>query len=119
MTINTPDRTNVTTADAISAFVPCVSKCWDHSGAHHGFEACCLLYTSSVCAAVPRIQILNTMTRPVMMVCARCRGAGLTFILAVGMLCMNKKVFVYVCVVCVRINLYPEMNDWTETETMK
>jgi hypothetical protein len=77
-----PDKNNVTTADAISALVPCVSKCWGHSGVHHGFVDRCLLKVSSVCAEVPSIAMLNATTKPVMMVCAKCRGAGLTFILS-------------------------------------
>jgi hypothetical protein len=63
-----PERTRVMTEDAINALVPCVSKCCDQSGIHHGFVMCCLLKTSSVCADVPTMTILNTTTRPVMMV---------------------------------------------------
>jgi hypothetical protein len=83
MTRKTLESMSVTTADATSAFVPCTSKWSAHSGSHHGFDDCCLLKTSRVCAAVAMIQRLITTTRPVITVWARCSGAGLTFILAV------------------------------------
>jgi hypothetical protein len=71
------------TDEAIRALVPCTSKCCGHKGSHHGLEVCCLLKTSRVCALVPRTARLNTITRPVRAVCARLRGAGLTFMMAV------------------------------------
>lgn len=74
---------NAITDEAISAFVPCTSKCCGHMGSHHGLEVCCLLKTSRVCALVPRMAMLNTITRPVRTVCARCSGAGLTFMMVV------------------------------------
>jgi hypothetical protein len=77
MARKTPERTRETAADAIRAFAPCTSKCCGQSGSHHGFDDCCLLNTSRVCPAVPKMQMLKTTTRPVMMVCAMWRGAGL------------------------------------------
>jgi hypothetical protein len=87
MTRNTPESTRVTTADATRAFVPCTSKCCGQSGSHHGFDDCCLLKTSSVCAAVPNIATLKATTSPVMTVCARWRGAGLIFIFIMVIFC--------------------------------
>jgi hypothetical protein len=68
MTRKIADSTNVTTAEAIRALVPCVSKCWGHKGVHHGFDDRWLLYTASVCAEHAKMAMLKTMTRPVMMV---------------------------------------------------
>lgn len=79
---NAEEKTSAMTEDAISAFVPCTSKCCGHIGSHHGLEVCCLLKTSRVCALVPRMAMLNTMTRAVRTVCARWRGAGLIFMVA-------------------------------------
>jgi hypothetical protein len=43
MTKNALKSTSVTTDDAISAFVPCVSKCCGHNGVHQGLVDRCLL----------------------------------------------------------------------------
>lgn len=75
-----PLNTSVTTEDATSALVPCVSKCWDGSkGAHHGFVVRWALKTESVCAEVPRMAMLKMTTRPVMAAWAVWKGVGLTF----------------------------------------
>lgn len=80
---NAEESVSAITDEAIRALVPCTSKCCGHRGSHHGLEVCCLLKTSRVCALVPRIAMLNTITRPVRTVCARWRGAGLISMMAV------------------------------------
>jgi len=83
MTRNTPESTRETAADAISALVPCTSKCCGQSGSHQGFDVCWLSKMLRVCPAVPRMAMLNATTRPVMTVCAMWRGAGLIFMLII------------------------------------
>ena len=80
-TKKTRQSTRLVVAEPTSAFVPWTSKCCGQSGSHHGFDDCCLLKTSRVCAEVPSVAIASAQERPMMMVCARWRGAGLIFIL--------------------------------------